>query len=251
MVLDVTSFQLKADKTELEKSLANPESFRLLYFPINAVCSTSRDILSYGGANFENIYPKDWKKEKFNTPLEALPVLYIKTKDGKDLVLSEVVVIDSFLAKKYNLLGDNDYDEQLIKIFYMSTHYLQERFATACTWSHPSVQAGQFEYFKKNMLPTWIKTHEKHLVENGSNGHYVGNKITLADIRTANAIAHFSQQPDSEEYINLIKKSEPIWKVKEMVESQPEIAAWRASEAYQKLEIASKEFFKDPLKFFN
>jgi hypothetical protein len=34
-------------------------------------------------------------------------------------------------------------------------------------------------FFTTATLPTWIATHEKHLNDNGNNGHYIGDKVLL------------------------------------------------------------------------
>ncbi|KAF9289216.1 hypothetical protein BGZ68_009815 [Mortierella alpina] len=72
--------------------------------------------------------------------------------------------------------------------------------------------------------------HDFHLKANGSNGHFVGNQLSLADIHLANIIDHFSQLPQGPIIIPEFQKCEAIWKVKEAVDSQPDIAAWRASD---------------------
>lgn len=44
--------------SELAQVMAHPESFRLLYFPLEAQGQTSRDLLAYGGANWEGATPQ-------------------------------------------------------------------------------------------------------------------------------------------------------------------------------------------------
>lgn len=95
----------------------------------------------------------------------------------QELVLSEAMVVETFLAKKFGLLGDNEYEENLIKAFHSSTTFLQCSFAQSVTWSPPEVKEGNLAYFLTNTLQTFITTHEKHLADNGNNGHYLGNKV--------------------------------------------------------------------------
>lgn len=95
----------------------------------------------------------------------------------QDLVLSEASVIELYLAKHLNLLGDNEYEELLIKMFHSSTFLLQTAFASNVTWCPSEVQQKTLAFFKANTLPTWIKTHTKHLLDNGDNGHYIGNRV--------------------------------------------------------------------------
>ncbi|KAG0341947.1 hypothetical protein BG000_007497 [Podila horticola] len=77
------------------------------------------------------------------------------------------------------------------------------------TWTHPSRRKVAIENFISKTLPQFITDHEFHLRENGSNGHYVGDK------------------------------SELLRKVQAKVHVHPEIAAWRASAQWNNLARAT------------
>jgi hypothetical protein len=62
--------------------------------------------------------------------------------------------------------------------------------------------------------------------------------LSLADIHLANIIYYFSHLPSGKETTALFQKSE-LWKVKEKVEKNAEIAAWRATEECKKLAATS------------
>ncbi|KAF9572271.1 hypothetical protein EC968_010062 [Mortierella alpina] len=234
---------------DLSASLAKPSSFKLLYWHLNAAAGTTRDMFEYAGAKWDNLPPPTvWPEEKIDTPFHVLPVLYIKGENGKDLTLSETSVIEQYVAKQFRLLGCNDYEENLIKIFQSSTTALQVVFTATVTLSTPhEVKKKAFQSFMENQLLTWITTHEKHLADNGNNGHYVGNHLTMADIRTANVIDHFAILPEAKEILEVIRKSEALMKVHANVLKDPKIAAWRASEKYRSLTEASKAFYINPL----
>ncbi|KAF9962915.1 hypothetical protein BGZ65_007223 [Modicella reniformis] len=86
------------------------------------------------------------------------------------------------------------------------------------------------ENFVKTTLPNFIADHEFHLIANGSNGYYVGIKLSHADIHLANIIDHFSHLPLSTAIAAMFQKSELLWRVKDIVELDPRIAAWRATD---------------------
>ena len=92
-------------------------------------------------------------------------------------MLAESVVIDMYLAEKFNLLGSNRYEAETIKAFYSSIHYLRERCQTRVTWTFADKRKEAFERFMKTMVPWWIQVHEQHLECNGGNGHYFGDKV--------------------------------------------------------------------------
>jgi len=94
-------------------------------------------------------------------------------------LLTESIAIDLFLAKRFHLLGDNEWEEAIIKGFYSNIHYLRERSLMTVTWTHPSRRKIALENFIGKTLPQFIADHEFHLRENGSNGHYVGDKVIL------------------------------------------------------------------------
>ncbi|KAG0249304.1 hypothetical protein BG011_009432 [Mortierella polycephala] len=246
-------FDHTTPSSELAAAMAKPVSFKLLYWPIGGLAGTAREILAYGDAKWENLpspTPNTWQEDKLSTPFHCLPVLYINTEDGKEITMSESVVVDHYLAKQFGLLGDNEYEEMMIKSFHCSSATFQSRFSATVSWNQPESKAKSFQQFKATSLPTWIQTHEKHLADNGNNGYYVGNKISLADIHTVCVIEHFSCQPEGDEIMELINKSEALAKVRENVLKEPKIAAWKASAKHQELTEASKAFFKDPLTFF-
>lgn len=101
-----------------------------------------------------------------------------------------------------------------------------------------------FDRFLSEELPLWIETHTKHLKDNGSNGHYVGNKLSLADLKTANIIDHFQFIKDGDKVLEMIKKKSPeIWKVKETVDAEPRLQQWRQSEGYLRHLAMSKTLY--------
>ncbi|KAF9959720.1 hypothetical protein BGZ72_008967 [Mortierella alpina] len=175
------------------------------------------------------IKDEEWDNGKIATPFRVLPVLNIVSPSGKELFLAESVVIDHYLAKKFGLLGDNEWEECTIKAFYNNIHYLRERSFRDFTFTYADKRKVALERFMTSTLPAFIADHDFHLKENGSNGHFVGNQLSLADIHLANIIDHFSQLPQGQIFTAEFRKCKSIWKVKETVDSQPDIAAWRAS----------------------
>ncbi|KAF9562233.1 hypothetical protein BGW38_008993, partial [Lunasporangiospora selenospora] len=191
----------------------------------------------------------NWNVDRGTTPFFCLPVLTVHTEDGRDITLSEAQVVDNFLAKKYDLLGDNEYESNLINMFYSSSATVQNQFAVTVTWNFagPEAKKQSLDMFLNRTLSAWIESHERHLIDNGSNGHYVGDRLSLADIRTAYAIEHFLVQPESEVILKKIKESAVLYKVYETVAKNPKIAAWRESDEFKKLGEMSRQFFINPM----
>ncbi|KAI8357577.1 hypothetical protein B0O80DRAFT_424590 [Mortierella sp. GBAus27b] len=204
------SFLEGPDSKKNANVLADPNvSYRLLYWDVASVGATARDILAYGKAKWSNQLPQE-------------------------VFITESIVIDQYLAKQFHLLGDDEWEELTIKGIYSNIHYLRERSFMNVTWTYPDKRKESLDKFLNSSLPNFIADHEFHLKANGSNGHYVGDKLSLADIHLANIIDHFSHLPSGEATTELFKKSE-LWKVKEVVEKHPDIAAWRATDECQML----------------
>ncbi|KAF9575152.1 Glutathione S-transferase S1 [Mortierella alpina] len=235
MPLNVSRFAPEnVSSAEITKALADPRpcSYKLVYFEVSGMGGVARDILAYGDADWED-QVLTWPPE-VSSPFGVFPVLHIKTPTGLEVKLAEAIIIEHHLAKKFGLLGDNEWEEQQIKMLHSSSLYLRERLFTRVTWNYKEVMDKALDHFLTQQLPTWIETHTKHLKDNGNNGHYVGDKLSLADLLTANAIDHFQIQFGGLKIIEMIKKSPEIWKVKEKVDAEPRLQAWRQSAAYKK-----------------
>ncbi|KAG0003562.1 Glutathione S-transferase S1 [Modicella reniformis] len=217
--------------------------YDLLYFQISCIGATPRHILSYGKANWTNRFPKDWKgNEEYDTPFGVMPVLTVRT-DNEEAVLAESIVVDLYLAKKFGLLGSNEYEEQTIKAFYSSIHYLRERSLRRLTWTFEDKRKEAFETWITKDFPNWIVLQEEHLKRNGSNGHFFGDKITLADIHLASILDHFAELPRGNEIVDLFRASPLLWKVRENVLQNPSIAEWRQSDEFQSIVQGGKNLY--------
>lgn len=92
-------------------------------------------------------------------------------------MISETHAVENYLAKHFGLMGNNEYEETLIRAFHCSSASLFASFQATVVWNLPEVREKTLEGFKARQLAHWVKTHERHLMENGNNGHYIGNKV--------------------------------------------------------------------------
>ncbi|KAF9207284.1 hypothetical protein BGZ59_011255 [Podila verticillata] len=217
---------------DLAEAMASPASFKLLYFPLMGRGSTSRDLLSYGGADFESIHPPSWPTDKPNTPFGGLPVLFITGKNGKEVVLSESSIVETYLANLYHLMGDNAYDAAVIRAVHNSAADLQTNMSGTVTFNHPGAKEKCLETFTTATLPNMLCSWERHLVDNGSNGFFFGDRLSLADIRVANILEHLANQPNADDLMAIVAKYPHVFKVRESVANHPKLKAWRQSEGW-------------------
>ncbi|KAF9088156.1 hypothetical protein BGX29_004461 [Mortierella sp. GBA35] len=224
------------------KILADPNvSYCLMYWDIFSVGATSRELLAYGKVKWSNerVVEDPWEAGKIPTPFGVVPVLKIISPDNDEVIVAESMVIEQYLAKKFDLFGDNEWEDITIRGLYSNIHFFLERALTRTTWVTPDKRKRALGIFLEHFLPEFISDHEMHLRANGSNGHYVGNRLSLADIHLANVIEHFSHLPVANVIMPEFEKSELITKVRENVKKNPEIAAWRANPEYESLRQGS------------
>ncbi|KAF9089027.1 hypothetical protein BGX23_006977 [Mortierella sp. AD031] len=225
--------------------------YTLTYFSLHFAGTNARGILAYAGAAWTPLYV-NWGVDKPNMPFEVLPVLNIIHPDGKELTLAENNAIDIFLAKQFGLHGKNEWEEALINAFYSSSNsmFFQEimnNFFWESSGKSDEEKAKYLDDFLNKTLASWGRIHEAHLVNNHSNGHYVGDRTTLADIRTATMLDALEKIVGADRVATIINtdKTPSVIKVRQQVESKASYKSWTSSDEYRKLNVNSAGFVKD------
>ncbi|KAF9978145.1 Glutathione S-transferase S1 [Actinomortierella ambigua] len=236
-----------ASTAELSEAIQHPSHIKIRYFRLNINALTSRYLLACSNVSWESTFPdnKDWFKERPLMPFQCLPILEVTshhhhkgkadTENPVEVVLAETTAIEFYLANLVGMMGDNEYEKYSIMALHSSSKAIQENFATYCAFNVPEAMPKAFQKYRDEYLPQWVEIQDKYLVRNGSNGHFIGDKLTLADIRTAVTINYFESQPDAKVWMGIISKSAALMKLKATVESYPPIAALRASDEYRQL----------------
>ncbi|KAF9915208.1 hypothetical protein BX616_006658 [Lobosporangium transversale] len=217
-------------------SLKKDSTFEVRYFDLHGMGGPTRIILAISGAKFVNILPGDnWESDKAKTPFGLMPLLKETSADGKTFIqIAESDSIERYLARKFDLYGANALEETII-----NTYVSQANDVTSQIYSryYPAKDDKEAqEKIRKQLvegaISNWIKHHERHLQDNGANGHFISNKLTLADIKAAYLIPLLEHISAKEGLISP-EKTPAILKVKETVDSIPSLKAWRESEEYQ------------------
>ncbi|KAG0213066.1 hypothetical protein BGX28_005087 [Mortierella sp. GBA30] len=236
----------RADSEVLGKAAKSNEStFKYLYFELHGRGELTRTILAYSGAKFEEL-PLDWPAQKSQMPFQCLPVVYETTADGTVLELAESYAIERYLSKKFGLYGKNDYEHHKVEQFFTSTDTISLTYTASVIRNAQEKRAEEANKFYVEALAKFIAIHEEQLRKNGSNGHYVGNQATLADIKTANFIDRlfFLRPAGADEVPISAEKTPELWKLRETVNNHPNMAAWKSSKRYAELDAGTKTLFK-------
>jgi len=191
-------------------------SYKLTYFPVQALGEPIRFLLSYGNVEFvdERFNEEDWPKIKPTTPYGQVPVLEV---DGKKIAQS--TAISRYLAKQYGLAGKNDWESLEIDATVDTIHDVRAKIAA---YSYEKNETAKEEKLKiaKEVVPDYLKRLDDQVQKNG--GYFVGGALTWADL-TFVAILDYLNYMMKE---NIIEKYENLKQLKQKVEEVPAIKSW-------------------------
>ena len=159
--------------------MSSEDKYILYYFNVNARGCMARALLSYVKANWENKvleyndFLQNYKQKKEFCEYGQLPILEYKGK-----YYSQSMAIILFLAKKYNLMGDNEDEEFEINNLLCS-------FEDIFPLIHDQSQDKKDAKYEK--VRKYFKIYEgkylNHAKKNNGKKYYFANdKFTLADI---------------------------------------------------------------------
>ncbi|KAF9908659.1 Glutathione S-transferase S1 [Linnemannia zychae] len=232
------AFDALASKTD--------SNFQVRYFHLHGqggMCRTLVVVGTGGHSQLTNVHEGDWAEYKPTTPFGVMPLLTETSADGKTKIqIAESDAIERYLARKFGLFGNGSvFEKVLVNTFANNTQGLiYEIFGKFSLVEDAEVKAANKGPLIADHIVRWIKHHEEHLQANGANGHYVGNKVTLADVKTDYVISMI-QGVSGEELVSK-SKTPAIWKVREEMDKVEGIAAWKASEEYKSLDKENFEF---------
>ncbi|KAJ2817455.1 hypothetical protein FBU31_006221 [Coemansia sp. 'formosensis'] len=155
-------------------------SFTLRYFNAPAMAETIRLLLTASNVEWTEEHP-EWPQEKPNQPFGRLPVLIQKSDDNEtDLVLSESVTIERYLARTYGFLSADPWKAAL-------QEQIRDRMTDTFSALYIRLSASddkKEELFAKfeGLLAKNIEVNTQTLRDNGNNGHYFGSELTYVDI---------------------------------------------------------------------
>ncbi|KAF9173892.1 hypothetical protein BGX21_001175 [Mortierella sp. AD011] len=218
----------------LNESIKKQDStFKLKYFKLHGVAYASRLILATTGAKWECVFPDDWANtEKKETLFGVLPVLYETTSSGQSIEVPESDAIEHYLSKKFQLYGQDDFDEIKVRAFASSLQsIISYYFLRVAVVRDEGYKEEMMKRFLTEALPPFVATHERHLEANGRNGHYVGDKLSLADIKLTIAVNMIKAVTD-DKFVSK-EKTPAMWAVWETVSAIPSYVSWRETDSYE------------------
>ncbi|CAG9321589.1 unnamed protein product [Blepharisma stoltei] len=179
----------------------------LHYFGLYAKAEVTRMILHYTNTPFnDRIYSDDdtWLQYKKSGlfEFEQLPMLEI---DGLRLVQS--LSIERYLCQKFGYYPSDPYEIHLTESL---QNIWQDFIQHKVEWTWIKKDLEGWDNWCDNELPRIIQSIEARYINNGCNGHFVGNSTTLGDFCTFRSLYdHFMISPWSEKMMPFLRNHAP------------------------------------------
>ncbi|XP_046626318.1 glutathione S-transferase-like [Neodiprion virginianus] len=194
--------------------------YKLTYFNVTSLGEPIRFLLSYGGADFEDVRidrQNEWPAIKHTMPFGQVPILEI---DGK--VYYQTLPICRYLARQFNIGGQTDLDALEIDAIANSVYDLRKLAALYYWEANPDEKAKKRETLVNASLPFYLKKFDEILKDNA--GYFHGGELSYADLFFAAAyhnINSFMGFDVAKDYPNLRRLVDKVLAL-------PKIAAWVA-----------------------
>jgi glutathione S-transferase len=203
-----------------------PEQIKLVYFNAKGLAETSRLILTIAEIDYEDFrYPievLDWKTYNFkrelfdedkqkgnlNKSMNKLPYLQVN-----DQIIPQSKSIERFLAKKFNLYGDNDIHEAQIDSLCEYIRDFKTEYQNYRKYDDNEREAQMNKWFQQ-VLPSKLIMFEELINLN----YAIGNKLSLADIVIYSFITQFFDNQEA-----AYKSIEDCPKIKSIVQTVQEL----------------------------
>ncbi|VDK76862.1 unnamed protein product [Litomosoides sigmodontis] len=118
------------------------------------------------------------------TPYGHVPILDVSGK-----ILAESHAIERFLARKFKLMGENEWEAAKIDEIICN---LEEVWLKVHPWIHNENSTKQDEAFVNETITPFLQRYEQFLLDSNSS-YFVGNKISLAGLAVFNILQYFHE----------------------------------------------------------
>ncbi|KAG0045034.1 hypothetical protein BGZ83_009722 [Gryganskiella cystojenkinii] len=215
--------------------------YKILYLKLHGMAATTRAMLAIGGVEWESVFPTDWAEEKKSVPMGVMPVLYeIHQESGLTLEIPESEVIERYLARKFSLLGQDHWEETAINVFYSSSNAVMANYVNKVLLAFPDTKSRELAKFVAREIPPWIEQHEKWLTRNGLNGHYVGDRLSIADIRSVIGLDRYMTLPECKDLFSE-EKTPGLFRLKSTLEKNQRYRDWIHSKEFEEITVSTRQ----------
>ncbi|KAI9330516.1 glutathione S-transferase [Obelidium mucronatum] len=203
---------------------AASESFVVHYFNLQGKAELIRILLAYGGAVWTDSFTEDWQSMKPTTPFGQLPLLVeSEAVTGKEVFrLAQSHAIARYLGHKFDLIPSNAHEAAFQDSVFESVSDLENAFSKANHEKDEKAKKSLTDAFYNEKLAAFLTFNEKHLAKNKNSGHFVGKKMTLADIYAFSVFERLEHNKD-ERLAKQLKTAPCVHKLLETVRKTPKL----------------------------
>jgi len=193
------------------------EPVKLTYFNLRALAEPIRFILAYAEVDYEDnrLERESWPGVKESTPWGQLPTLQVGEK-----TLSQSNAISRYLAKKYNLQGDDDWEAAKMDELADALADFRGEWRKHFREEDEAKKAELKKNFDENVVPKYLAKFEAQISANGG-PFLVGKRVSWIDFQVAHFMEFFELQAPG-----LLDNFPNLKKLKETVFDIPQIKTW-------------------------
>ncbi|XP_064622041.1 S-crystallin SL11-like [Lineus longissimus] len=176
--------------------------YHLHYFNGRGRAEVARLLFVAAGVEFEDVripFSQEdpglntWKEKKSTYPYKQVPVLYI---DGVERPLTQSFAIHRYLAREFGMIGKDSFETALVEEVIELTTEIWMPMAIA-KWERDETRRAELtKQFRENKCPTVLGYLEEVLRRNnGGDGFFVGDSLTVADLAVYNTLESMLVKP--------------------------------------------------------
>lgn len=160
--------------------------YKLTYFNGRGLAEPIRLLFAYAHVEYKDvrIEKEQWPSIKPTTPFGKVPVLEV---DGKKV--GQSVAICRYLARKWNLAGQNDWDALQCDVLVDTLGDLKQQVGQYRMEQDPVNKEDKKQILIKETIPYYLNKFEQVLKEN--DGYLVNGQLTWADFQYAASLENF------------------------------------------------------------
>ncbi|XP_046392078.1 glutathione S-transferase-like [Ischnura elegans] len=160
--------------------------YKLTYFNGRGLAEPIRLLFAYARVDYKDvrIEKEQWMSVKPTTPFGKVPVLEV---NGKKV--GQSVAICRYLARKWNLVGNSDWDALQCDMLVDALGDLKQQVAQYRMEQDPIKKEEKKQELIKNTIPYYLQKFEHVLKEN--DGYLVNGQLTWADFQYAASLENF------------------------------------------------------------
>eukprot|EP00922_Rhytidocystis_sp_ex-Travisia-forbesii_P007273 GHVS01010582.1.p1 GENE.GHVS01010582.1~~GHVS01010582.1.p1 ORF type:complete len:227 (+),score=34.76 GHVS01010582.1:150-830(+) len=209
--------------------MAAPDSslHRLTYFNVKNVAEPIRLTFFIGGIDFEDIRLSwdEWSALKPKAPFGQLPVLQLPNSDE---MISQSIGILVYAGMKTGLYPTDPMKAMKCSEVICVLDEIKGYVGKSVHEKTPEIKKAMRVKLATETLPFYLGSINKLAKKNGSNGHFVGNELTVADLNAYVLLSWINSGILDDIPTNLMDNTPDLTKVVRQTGLNPKVIEWNA-----------------------